>query len=141
MKKRRATSEVVAAMLMFTVIATASFLAVSISSKQTLENEKTITEALHEKNTQIQELVSVISQKTQPNKIVLEMINYGLKEITIQKVLVDGNESEFVIKNDHGALFTNNTIPKKTILVLEANMVGKSIQLITTTGNLINIKI
>ena len=141
MKKRRGTSEVVAAMLMLTVIATASFLAVSSSSKQTLENEKTIAEALHEKNTQIQELVGVISQKVHPNKIILEIINYGLKEITIQKVLIDGNESTFIIKNDHGTLFTNNTIPKKTILVLEANMVGKSIQLITTTGNLINIKI
>ena len=141
MQKRRAISEVVAAMLMLAVIATASFLAVSGSSKQTLENEKTVAEALHEKSTQIQELVSVISQKVQPNKIILEIINYGLKEITIQKVLVDGNESTFAIKNDQGALFTNNTIPKKTILVLEANMMGKSIQLITTTGNLINIKI
>ncbi len=141
MQKRHAISEVVAAMLMLAVIATASFLAVNGSSKQTLENEKTVAEALHEKSTQVQELISVISKKVQPSKMVLEIINYGLKEITIQKVLVDGNESTFAIMNDHGMLFTNNTIPKKTILVLEADMIGKSIQLITTTGNLINIKI
>ncbi|MGI0004297.1 MAG: hypothetical protein ACREAX_03265 [Candidatus Nitrosotenuis sp.] len=137
---RRGISEIVASILLITVVATVSFLAVNVSTKQITENEKTITEALHEKSTQIQELMSVLSSKTNSNKIILEIINYGMKEITLDSVLVDGTESMFVLKYD-GAIITNKTIPKKKIIVLETNTMGASVQLITNTGNLIGIKI
>ena len=138
--QRRGISEVVASILLITVIATTSVLATNASSKQIAENEKTVTEALHEKSTQIQELISVISIKTNSNKIILEVLNYGIKEIIIDKVLVDGRESAFILK-DGNLIITHNTIPKKKILVLETNMTGRSIQLITDTENLFNIKL
>lgn len=139
-KKRRAVSEVVAAVLLVAVVAAASFLAVSSSSKRTMEGEKTVAEALRDRNMQVQELIGIISQRTQPDRVILEIINYGMKEITLEKILVDGKESEFVLKDDTVVL-ANKTIPKKKIVVLEANMVGKSVQILTTTGNFVNVKI
>lgn len=140
MEKRRAVSEVVAAVLLVVVVATASFLAASSSSKQTVESSKTVAETLRDKGMRVQELIGVISSKIESDRVVLEIINYGTKDITLEKVLVDGKESEFVLK-EGTVEFVNNTISKKRILVLEASMVGKSIQMLTTTGNFVNIKI
>ncbi len=138
--QRRGISEVVASILLITIIATASVLATNAASKQITENEKTVTEALHQKSTQVQELMSVISSKTNSNKIILEVLNYGIKEIIIDKVLVDGRESAFILK-DGNIITTHNAIPKKKILVLETNMTGRTIQLITDTENLFNVKL
>jgi flagellin-like protein len=136
---RRGISEVIASILLVATIAVASLLAATTSSKQITESEKTIEEELSNKAAQIQELLGVISAKTASDKISLEIINYGLKEIVLESVLVDGKESGFALKDDD-IIITNNTIPKKRILVLETNTTGNSVQLITDTGNLINIK-
>jgi flagellin-like protein len=136
---KRGISEVVASILLIAVISTASFLAVTASSKQILEKKTTVSEALHEKGTQIQELVSVITSKADSGKISFELLNYGIKEITVDDVLVDGKKSAFTIKEN--GKNTSNIIPKKKIIVLETNTTGNSIQLVTGTGNLIGIKI
>lgn len=109
-RNRRGVGEVVAAMLLMAVIATVSFLALNNSSNQTMENEKTVTEALYEKSTQIQELISVIGHKTNSGKIQLELFNYGLKEIILDGVFVDGKEASFVLYDGEGIVFANNTL-------------------------------
>jgi hypothetical protein len=103
------------------VVASVSVLAVNTSAKQITENERTVRDALSEKTAQIQELVSVISSKASTNKLTLEMINYGMREIVIEDVLVDGQRSDFVLKNT-GVIIANKTIPKKQIILLETNM-------------------
>lgn len=141
MKKRRGVGEVVAVIILMAVIATTSILALGASSKQTLDGEKTVADALHDKGAQIQELLSVIQQNIHPDKIKLEVFNYGLKDIVIEAVLVDGKKTTYVLHDSYGQAFTNNTIPQRKIMVLEANGVGGSVQLITDTQNLIEIKI
>lgn len=141
MRNRRGVSEVIATILLMAVIATVSFLALNNSSKQTMENEKTVTEALYEKSTQIQELLSVIGHKTNSGKIQLELFNYGLKEIILDGVFVDGKEASFVLSDGSGVVFVNNTFAQKKIMMLETNMTGRSVQLLTNTKNLIDIKI
>ncbi len=136
---RRGISEVVASILLVAVVAVASFLAVNTSTKQIAENEKTVEETLSEKGMQIQELLSVISSREVPSKIIIEMINYGIKDIVLDSVHVDGRKSAFILKNGD-VIITNKIIPKKEILILETNTTGSSVQLITDTGNIINIK-
>lgn len=138
--QRRGISEVVASILLIGVVAVASLLAVNTSSKQITESEKTVEGALSQKSMQIQELVSIISSKAVSNKVLVEMINYGLKDIMIADVLVDGRKAGFILK-DGDVIVPINTIPKKKILVLETNMTGSSVQMITDTGNLININL
>jgi hypothetical protein len=139
-KKRRGVGEVVAVIMLMTVITTTSLVALGASSKHMLQSEKTVADALHDKGVQIQELLSVIQQNTHLGKIRLEIFNYGLKEIVLEKVLVDGRETTFALLDDYGRTFPNNTIPQRKIMVLEANAVGTSVQLITDTQNLIDIK-
>ncbi|MEW6043991.1 MAG: hypothetical protein AB1608_06975 [Thermoproteota archaeon] len=141
MKKRRGVGEVVAVIMLMAVIATTSMLALGASSKQTLDSEKTVAGALNDKGAQIQELLSVIQQNVQPTKIRLEVFNYGLKDIVLEAVLVDGKKTTYLLSDSYGQAFANNTIPQRKIMVLEANTVGGSVQLITDTQNLIDIKI
>ncbi|MFN3654206.1 MAG: hypothetical protein ACK4TO_02635 [Candidatus Nitrosotenuis sp.] len=123
------------------VIATTSILALGASSKQMLDSEKTVADALHEKGAQIQELLSVIQQNVQPDKIKLEIFNYGLKDIVLKAVLVDGKKTMYLLHDSNGQVFANNTIPQRKIMVLETYGIGDSVQLITDTQNLIELKI
>ncbi|HWP78350.1 MAG: hypothetical protein AB1299_02800 [Thermoproteota archaeon] len=141
MKKRRGVGEVVAVIILMAVIATTSILALGASSKQTLDSEKTVADALHDKGAQIQELLSVIQQDVQPDRIRLEVLNYGLKDIVLEVVLVDGKKTTYLLHDNNGQAFANNTIPQGKIMVLEIGGVGGSVQLITDTQNLIELKI
>lgn len=141
MKKRRGVGEVVAVIILMAVIATMSILALGASSRQTLDSEKTVADALHDKGAQIQELLSVIQQDVQLGKIRLEVFNYGLKDIVLEAVLVDGKKTTYLLYDSNGHAFTNNTIPQRKIMVLETDDVGRSVQLITNTQNLIELKI
>lgn len=140
-KKRRGVGEVVAAIMLMAVIATASILALGASSKQMLDSEKTVADALHDKGAQIQELLSVIQQDIQSDRIRLEVFNYGLKDIVLEAVLVDGKKTTYLLHDGNGQAFANNTIPQRKIMVLETDGVGGSVQLITDTQNLIELKI
>jgi hypothetical protein len=141
MKKRRGVGEVVAVIILMAVIATTSILALGASSKQTLDSEKTVADALHDKGAQIQELLSVIQQDVQPDRIRLEVLNYGLKDMVLEVVLVDGKKTTYLLHDNNGQAFANNTIPQGKIMVLEIGGVGGSVQLITDTQNLIELKI
>lgn len=141
LKKRRGVGEVVAVVLLMAVIATASVLALGAASRQTLDAERTVADAIHDKGSQIQELLSVLQQDTQSDKIRLEIFNYGLRDIVLEAVLVDGKKTDYLLHDGNGQAFANNTVPQRKIMVLETNGVGDSVQLITSTKNLIDIKI
>lgn len=133
--------EVVAVVMLMAVIATTSILALGASTKQTLDSEKTVADALYDRGAQIQELLSVIQQNIKPDKIILEVFNYGPKDIVLETVLVDGKKTTYLLRDSYGYSFVNNTIPQRKIMMLETNTVGGSVQLITDTQNLIDIKI
>lgn len=140
MVKRRAISEVVAATLLIAVIATASFLALNGASKKTIENQNSVADALEFKGSQIQELLSIISKKSVGNTITVELLNYGLKDITITAVLVDGTSSSYALVNSDGANQADKIIRNK-ILTLQIPKSGQSVQIITNTKNILKISI
>lgn len=133
---RQGTSEVIAALLIMGVVAGVSFLALSSSAKQVISNQRSVNEILDDKNSQIQELLSIINYTVDSGKINLELFNYGVQEIKISRILVDGTDANYTIYLQDGT--PTNTIPQKTLITLEVSNAGKSIQIITSTGNLID---
>jgi len=83
---KRGISETVSVVLLLVVIATASYFALSESSKRIIDNEKTVTDTLEIKGSQIQELLSVITINTTLGNTTLEILNYGTKNIVIDRV-------------------------------------------------------
>jgi hypothetical protein len=135
---RRGISEAVTAVLLLAVIATVSYFALGGSVKRTIDNERTITDAISLKGFQVQELISIISTKI-TDTTTFELINYGPNDIIIDKVFLDGNSLPFTVSDSNGDVFLNNTISPKEIMVLQVDGVGNSIQLITDSKNMISI--
>ena len=140
MAKRRAISEVIAVILLIAVIATASFLALNGASKKTIEKQHSVADTLEFKGSQIQELLSIISKKSVGNTTTVELLNYGLKDITITEVLVDGIDSLYTLVDSSGTNQANKII-RKEIFILQIPKSGQTIQIITNTKNILRISI
>ncbi|MBI5146739.1 MAG: hypothetical protein HZA84_05915 [Thaumarchaeota archaeon] len=140
MAKRRAISEVIAATLLIAVVATASFLALNGASKKTIETQHSVADALELRGNQIQELLSIISKKSVGNTITIELLNYGLKDIIITAVLVDGTSTSYTLVDSSGANQIDKIIRNK-ILTLQVQKSGQTIQIITDTKNMLKITI
>lgn len=138
--KRRAISEVVATILLIAIITTVSFLTLNGTLKKTIENQNSVSDALELKSGQIKELLSIISKKSIENTIVIELLNYGPKDIIIIQVLVDGTSSSYVLTNSDGADQSDKIIRNK-ILTLKIPKSGQTIQIITDTKNMLKISI
>ena len=140
MAKRRAISEVIAAIFLIGVVATASFLAIHGASKKTIDAQHSVADALRLKGGQIQELLSVISKKSTGNAITVELLNYGLKDIIITEVLVDGASASYTLVDSSGADLAGKMIRNK-ILTLQIQKNGQTVQIITDTKNMLKITI
>ncbi len=137
--RRRGISEAVSAVLLLAVIATVSYFALSGASKKTIDAERTVSDILEIKGSQIQELLSVISKNVSAENITLELLNYGHRNIIIEQVFVDGNPFAFAVSDSNGNIFSNNTIPPRIIMELYVGTSGQSIQLVTSSKNIINL--
>jgi flagellin-like protein len=140
MAKRRAISEVIAVILLIAVIATASFLALNGASKKTIEKQHSVDDMLEFKSSQIQEMLSIISKKSIGNITTVELLNYGLKDITVTEVLVDGIGSSYILVDSSGTNQANKII-RKEILTLQIPKSSQTIQIITNTKNILRISI
>ncbi|WKT57204.1 hypothetical protein QVH35_07115 [Candidatus Nitrosotenuis chungbukensis] len=140
MAKRRAVSEVIAATLLIAVVATASFLAISGASKKTAETQHSVADALELKGRQVQELLSIISKKSAGDTITIELLNYGLKDIIITDVLVDGTGAPYTLVDSSGVNQDGKIIRNK-ILALQLQKGGQTVQIITDTKNILKITI
>ena len=140
MTRRRAISEVVAATLLIAVIAASSFLALNNASKKIIENQHSVYDALESKGSQIQEVISIISKKSVGNAITVELLNYGLKDITVTEVLVDGTGSPYTLVDSSGTSQDIKIIRNK-ILALKIPKSGQTVQINTNTKNMFKITI
>lgn len=140
MAKRRTIGEVIAATLLIAVVATASFLALNGASKKITESQYSVADALELKRMQIQELLSIISKKSVGNTITVELLNYGLKDIVIAEVLVDGDRAPYALVDSSGANLDGKIIRSK-ILELQIQKGGQTVQIITDTKNILKITI
>lgn len=138
MAKRRTISEVIAATFLIAVVATTSFLALNGASKKIIETQHSVADALELRGNQIQELLSIISKKSVGNTITVELLNYGLKDIVITEVLVDGTSTSYTLVDSSGANQADKIIRNK-ILTLQVQKSGQTVQIITDTKNMLKI--
>jgi hypothetical protein len=136
--KRCGVSEAVSAVLLLAVIAAASYFALNWSAKNTIANEKSVTDAIELKGHQLQELVSVISAAASSGNTTVELLNYGTDDIVIDKVFIDGTLVSFSLYDSDGN--NANTLVPREIMTLQLVGLGQSIQIITGSKNIIEVK-
>lgn len=134
---RRAISEAVSAVMLLGVVASVSFLALDGSVTNITDHETAAVGAMEQRGARVQELLSIISQNVLTDQVVVELINYGMYNITISSVFLDGVPSpEFVLLDSAGAN-AGRIIAPKQIVTLKAAGSGKTLQILTLSGNII----
>ncbi|MGH9933620.1 MAG: archaellin/type IV pilin N-terminal domain-containing protein [Nitrososphaerales archaeon] len=92
-RKRRGISEILSAVILIMVVVASMAIYVSLSRERIFVNTLSVGEALKNSEDKATELITkILVTKTEQNSTAY-LINYGFKNVTIAKVLVDGNKT------------------------------------------------
>ncbi|MEM2760581.1 MAG: hypothetical protein QXU32_04150 [Nitrososphaerales archaeon] len=92
-RKRKGLSEILSAVILIMVVVTGTAIYVSLSRERIFGNMVSVSEALQSSNDKATELLTkILVTKTAKNSTAY-IINYGFNNVTIAKVLVDGNRT------------------------------------------------
>lgn len=90
MKCRRGVSEIVSAMIIIAVVVSGLGLYVGLSQQRILGETQSVQDTMKSAEDQLTELVEQIGMLKNSSKIHIFVYNYGLKNITISNVFVNG---------------------------------------------------
>ncbi|MGH9923627.1 MAG: hypothetical protein ACRD38_12840 [Nitrososphaerales archaeon] len=92
-RKRRGISEILSAVILIMAVVASMAIYVSLSRERIFVNTLSVGEALKNSEDKATELITkILVTKTEQNSTAY-LINYGFKNVTIAKVLVDGNKT------------------------------------------------
>lgn len=120
--KSRGVSEIISAIIVISVVVAGLGIYVSLSQQRILADTVTVKESINMKDDQISELIEFVDMfrnNTNPNMIEIVLHNYGLKNVTISNVYVNGTRDlnaesiSYHVRDLNGiVIFPNNkTIP------------------------------
>ncbi|MCA2003945.1 MAG: hypothetical protein LDL06_04175 [Candidatus Nitrosotenuis sp.] len=135
MRQRKAVGEVIAVALLLVVTAAVMTIVISHANEQIFSERQTASEAIAKSQKRVQELVSLIGISTNSDGMAVDLLNYGRQTITVEKVMVDGITSAYHIYKSDGTVL-GSILPVKEPVTLQASNTGKTVQILTTSGNL-----
>ena len=135
MRQRKAIGEVIAVALLLVVTAAVMTIIISHANDQIFSERQTASEAIEKSRKRVQELVSLIGISTNSGSMAVDLLNYGKQAVTIEKVMVDGVASTYSIYKSDGTVL-GNVLPVKEPVTLQTSNTGKTVQILTTSGNL-----
>lgn len=120
--KSRGVSEIISAIIVISVVVAGLGIYVSLSQQRILADTVTVKESINMKDDQISELIEFIDMfrnNTNPNMIEIVLHNYGLKNVTISNVYVNGTRDlnaesiSYHVRDLNGIIISpnNKTIP------------------------------
>lgn len=133
MKNRRAVSEVVAVTLILAATTSVLGAALVMSNDQILTNKAGASEAIDKAKQRVGELVALVHVEKGSGITKITLFNYGKEDLSIEKVMVDGNQVSFIIKAPEGSNLEK--VPSKSPGIIQVNRSGSTMQLVTESGN------
>ena len=91
--KSRGVSEIISAIIVISVVVAGLGVYTSLSQQRILADTVTVKESINMKDDQISELIEFVDMfrnNTNPNMLEIVLHNYGLKNVTISNVYVNG---------------------------------------------------
>lgn len=140
MRQRKAVGEVIAVALLLVVTAAVMTIIILHANDQIFSERQTASEAIEKSRKRVQELVSLIGISTNSGSMAVDLLNYGKQAVTIEKVMVDGIASTYSIHKSDGTVLGNN-LPVKEPVTLQIPKTGKTVQILTTAGNLFDFSV
>jgi len=120
--KSRGVSEIISAIIVISVVVTGLGVYTSLSQQRILADTVTVKESINMKDDQISELIEFVDMfrnNTNPNMLEIVLHNYGLKNVTISNVYVNGTRDlnaesiSYHVRDLNGIVISpnNKTIP------------------------------
>ena len=120
--KSRGVSEIISAIIVISVVVAGLGIYTSLSQQRILADTVTVKESINMKDDQISELIEFVDMfrnNTNPNTLEIVLHNYGLKNVTISNVYVNGTRDlnaesiSYHVRDLNGIVISpnNKTIP------------------------------
>jgi hypothetical protein len=120
--KSRGVSEIISAIIVISVVVAGLGVYTSLSQQRILADTVTVKESINMKDDQISELIEFVDMfrnNTNPNMLEIVLHNYGLKNVTISNVYVNGTRDlnaesiSYHVRDLNGIVISpnNKTIP------------------------------
>ncbi len=134
MKSRRAISEIVSALVIIAVVASGLGLYVTLSQQRILGETQSVKDAMESSEnrlTEIIEQVVILKNGTKVREVSLFVHNYGLKNVTISNIYVNGTKNmtdDFMVRTLSKASL-GSVVPSGLTSELVLNFTGSPIPL------------
>jgi flagellin-like protein len=134
MMKRKAISEIYSAALMFAVTLAIAGLVIAASTNQFGKQQQSALQMLTSSQNKMSESVSFIAGRNTPGGSEVEVVNYGMTNLQIDSIMVDGTKTSYTISYINGT--TTQSLPVREPIVIDADRPGSKMQLVTSNGSI-----
>ncbi len=132
--KRKAISEIYSAALMFAVTLAIAGLVIAASTNQFGRQQQSASQMLTSSENKMSESVSFIAGRNTPAGSEVEIVNYGMTNLQIDSIMVDGTKASYTISYINGT--RAQSLPVREPVVIDADRQGSKMQLVTSNNSI-----
>ena len=132
--KRKAISEIYSAALMFAITLAIAGLVITASTNQFGKQQHSASQMLVSSQNKMSESVSFIAGRNMPAGSEVELVNYGLTNIQIDEIMVDGAKTSYAMSYINGTRVSY--LPVREPVVIDADRQGSKMQLVTSNNSI-----
>lgn len=132
--KRKAISEIYSAALMFAVTLAIAGLVIAASTNQFGRQQQSASQMLASSQNKMSESVSFIAGRNTPAGSEVELVNYGLANLQVNDIMVDGTKTLYTISYINGT--KTQSMPIREPVVIDADRQGSKMQLVTSNNSI-----
>lgn len=132
--KRKAISEIYSVALMFAVTLAIAGLVIAASTNQFGRQQQSASQMLTSSQNKMSESISFIAGRNTPAGSEVEAVNYGLTNIRIYDIMVDGTKASYTISYINGTRVSY--LPVREPIVIDADRSGSKMQLVTSNNSI-----
>jgi len=132
--ERKAISEIYSAALMFAITLAIAGLIIAASTNQFGNQQKSASQMLTSSENKMSESISFIAGRNTPAGSEVEVVNYGLTNLQIDKIMIDGTKASYNMSYINGTHV--QPLPAREPIVIDADRSGSKMQLATSNGSI-----
>lgn len=132
--KRKAISEIYSAALMFAITLAIAGLVIAASTNQFGKQQQSASQMLTSSQNRMSESVSLIAGRNTSAGSEAEVVNYGMTNLQIDSIMVDGTKTSYTISYINGT--TTQSLPVREPIVIDADRSGSKMQLVSSNGSI-----
>ena len=132
--KRKAISEIYSVALMFAITLAIAGLVIAASTNQFGRQQQSASQMLTLSQNKMSESISFIAGRNTSGGSEAEIVNYGLANIQVDSIMVDGTKASFTISYINGTSVTY--LPVREPVVIDADRQGSKMQLVTSNNSI-----